>query len=151
MIDYLTLCQIQYILIFLIYLNERLEFKYIKHKDILLNKLHINKYDKKHSLYILYLLFNIQIYSITESNKRIIYIYYENAKLSKTIIIKEKIINDSIKVVLSLYYLDKYYITNLLEIYNCGIITHTNYLFKHSYNYMGKRREEFNRLTNIII
>lgn len=148
MFDYLTLYQVQYILIILIYLNERLEFKYIKNKDILLNKLLIQKYDKKHSLSILYLLFNIQIYTITESNKRIIYIYYENAKLSKSIIINEKIIDDSIKVVLSLYYLDKYYITNLLEIYNCGIVTHTNYLFKHSYNYMGIRREEFNKLKN---
>jgi hypothetical protein len=150
MTDYYILCQIQYILLFLIYLNERLFYKYIKNKDIILNYLHILNYDKFHSLYILYILFNIQIYTIKSANKRIINIFHENKKISTMVIKNEKPINESIKSILSLYYLDKYNIVNLLEIYNCGIIIHKNNLFNHIYNYLGERRVQF-QLYNITI
>jgi hypothetical protein len=147
MIDYYTLCQLQYILIIFIYLYEKLTLKYITNKDIILNDLHVYKYDKKHSLYILYIILDIQIYTISTDNHRIIYIYYKNEKLSTLCINNEKPKNDINKIILSLYYLDKYHIINLLDVYNCGVIIHTTKLFKHIYNYMGIKREIFNLLV----
>jgi len=147
MIDYYTLCQLQYILIIFIYLYEKLTLKYITNKDIILNDLNIYKYDKIHSLYILYLILDIQIYSICQDNNRIIYIYYQNNKISTLFIKNEKPHNNVNKIILSLHYLDKYHIINLLDIYNCGVIIHSTKFFKHIYNYMGKKREVFNLLV----
>lgn len=146
MIDYYTLCQLQYILIFFIYLYEKLTLKYITNKDIILNDLFIKKYDKEHSLYILYLILDIQIYTITNNYKRIINIYYNKNKISTLAIIDEKPVANQNKIILTLYYLDKYNIINILEVYNCGIVLHSTKLFKHIYNYVGHKREIFNLL-----
>jgi hypothetical protein len=151
MINQFTLNQLQYIILYLIYLCERLTFKYINQKDIILNDVNIILYDKFHSLFILYIILNIQIYTITNKNNlRIIHIYHENKKISSLSIYNEKPINNINKIVLTLYYLDKYNIINLLEIYNCGVIKHSNNYFMHYYNYLGNKREEFNLLKLII-
>jgi hypothetical protein len=151
MINQFTLNQLQYIILYLIYLCERLTFKYINQKDIILNDFNIILYDKFHSLFILYIILNIQIYTITNKNNlRIIHIYHENKKISSLSIYNEKPINNINKIVLTLYYLDKYNIINLLEIYNCGVIKHSNNYFMHYYNYLGNKREEFNLLKLII-
>lgn len=146
MIDYFTIIQIQYILLVCIYLIEKLYFKYILNKDIILNKLIYLNYDKINSLYILYLTFNIEIHTIQSKDKRNIFIYFNKNKISNVIIKNEKIINNKIFIILSLEYLDKYNFINLLEIYNCGIIAHTSMLFKHFYNYIGDRRNVYNHL-----
>jgi hypothetical protein len=141
MINYNIIIQLQYLLLYLIYLCERLTFKYIKNKDIILNDVNIILYDKIHSLYILYLILNIQIYTIYNiNNSRIIHIYHDNKKISSLTIHNEIPINNINKIVLTLYYLDKYSIINLLEIYNCGIIKHSNQFFIHHYNYLGYKR-----------
>ena len=147
MIDYYTLCQLQYILIIFIYLYEKLTLKYITNKDIILNNLNVYKYDKIHSLYILYLILDIQIYTICQDNNRIIYIYYKKEKISSLYIKNEKPYNNINKIILSLHYLDKYNIINILDIYNCGIIIHSTKFFKHIYNYIGIKREVFNLLV----
>lgn len=147
MITHEILYQIQYFICFIIYILEKLTFKYILNKDIIVNFLNIIKYDKLHSLFILYIIFNIQIYTIQKDDTKIIHIYYQNKKVSSLILKNEIPINSKNKIVLTFYYLDKYNIINSLEIYNCGVINHTTKLFKHIYNYLGNRRIEYDNIT----
>ncbi len=140
MISHITLYQIQYLLYIFIYLIERFYYKYIINKDIVTNLFSCIKYDNIHSLYILYLIFNIQIYTIQFFNKRIIKIYYQNKLISNVLISNETNLSNTNKKILTLEYIDKYFFINILEIYNCGIIYHTTLLFTHIYNFLGDRR-----------
>ena len=147
MINYEILYQIQYFLLYIIYLLEKLTCKYILNKDIIVNFLNIIKYDKIHSLFILYVIFDIQIYTIENNNTKIIHTYYQKKKISSIVLKNEMPLNEINKIILTFYYLDKYNIIHSLEIYNCGIINHSTKLFKHIYNYMGNRRMEYNAIT----
>lgn len=137
--------RLKFILCYIIYLIEKFLFKYITCKDIIKKFLNIDKYDKIHSLTILYIIFDIEIYTITYLYNRIITIYYNKKKISEIIINNEVNITNTNKPILSLYYLDQYHFINLLEVYNCGIIYHYTTLFTHIYNYLGDRRVEYDQ------
>lgn len=147
MINNVILAQIQYLICIIVYLVERLHIKYILNKDIILNFLNIIKYDKLHSLFILYVIFDIQIYTLVYNNIKVIHTYYQKKKISSLILKNEIPQNEINKIILTFYYLDKYNIINYLEVYNCGIINHSTNFFKHVYNYLGNRRVEHDNLT----
>jgi hypothetical protein len=149
MIEYVNLIKTQYFLCLLIYLLEKLIFKYYKCKDIFQKLFYIKKYDGIHSISILYLIFNIKIYTISYLKNRIIKIYYDQNKISDICIKNEQNITSKNKIILSLVYLDQYYFINILEIYNCGVVYHYTKLFTHIYNYIGERRIEYNILPII--
>lgn len=148
--EYIYLIQTQYLICILIYLLEKIIFKYNKCKDILKNKFYIKGYDKIHSLSILYLIFDIKIHTISFFKNRIIKIYYEQKKISDVCIKNEKNITCPNKIIVSLIYLDQYEFYNMLEIYNCGIIFHYTKFFTHVYNYLGERRIIYNILPNYL-
>jgi len=149
MIEYVYIIQTQYFICLLIYLLEKLIFKYFNCKDIFQKLFHVKKYDGIHSISILYLIFNIKIYTLSYLSTRIVKIYFNQNKISDTCIKNEKNINGSNKVILSIVYLDQYHFVNTLEVYNCGIVYHYTKLFTHIYNYIGKRRIEYNILPMI--
>lgn len=146
MIEYVYLIQTQYFICLLIYLLEKLIFKYYKCKDIFQKLFYVKKYDGIHSISILYLIFNIKIYTISYLKNRIIKIYYEQNKISDICIKNEQNITNTNKIILSIVYLDQYSFINILEVYNCGIVYHYTKLFTHIYNYIGERRIEYNIL-----
>ena len=146
MIEYVYLIQTQYFICFLIYLLEKLKFKYYKCKDIFQKLFYVDKYDGVHSISILYLIFNIKIYTISYFTNRIIKIYYDQNKISDICLKNEQNVTSNNKIILSIVYLDQYCFINILEIYNCGVVYHYTKLFTHIYNYMGKRRIEYNIL-----
>lgn len=139
-----NIIQVQYLLLICIYLLEKIIYKYIYCDDILIKKFISLNYDKIHTLYILYITFNIEIHTIKTNQYRYIYIYFNNSKLSNVCINNEHLINNKILKILSLEFLDNLNCIHLLEIYNCGIIIHTNHLFQHIYNYLGERRTNYN-------
>lgn len=143
-INYYNIIQIQYLLLICIYFLEKIYNKYIFSDDILLKKFICINYDNIHTLYILYIAFNIEIHTIITNEDRHIYIYFNNNKISNIFIKNEKLINNNISKILSLEFLDNLNFIHLLEIYNCGIIIHTNHLFQHIYNYLGERRTNYN-------
>lgn len=149
MIDYVYLIQIQYIICILVYLLEKIVFKYNYCKDIVKKLLYVKKYDGIHSISILYLIFDIKIYTLQFLSTKLIKIYYENKKISDICIKNEKNITCINKIILSIVYLDQYYFINLIEVYNCGIVYHSTKLFTHIYNYIGERRIEKSILPNI--
>lgn len=140
MLDYLTIIKFKYFVCFLIYILEKFIFKYFICEDIIKKYLNINKYDNYHTLYILYLIFNIEIHTIQYLQKRVIQIYYNKKLISNICIENETNITNENKIILSFLFLDQYSFTNLLQIYNCGIFSHSNNLFTHIYNYSGERR-----------
>jgi hypothetical protein len=142
MLDYELIIRFQNFICLLIYLLEKLIFKYILNNDIIIKLFNIKNYDKIHSMSILYLIFNIQIYTFKYLKNRIIKIYYNNEKISDVLIEKEINKNNKNKIVLKFIYLDQYNFINHLEIYNCGVIYHHTNMFTHTYNYLGNRREE---------
>lgn len=149
MIEYVNLIQTQYFICLLIYLLEKLIFKYYKCKDIFQKLFYVKKYDGVHSISILYLIFNIKIYTISYLKNRIIKIYYDQNKISDICIKNEQNITNKNKIILSIVYLDQYSFINILEIYNCGVVYHYTKLFTHIYNYIGERRIEYNILPII--
>jgi hypothetical protein len=149
MIEYVNLIKTQYFICLLIYLLEKLIFKYYKCKDIFQKLFYVKKYDGIHSISILYLIFNIKIYTISYLKNRIIKIYYDQNKISDICIKNEQNITCKNKIILSLVYLDQYYFINILEIYNCGVVYHYTKFFTHIYNYIGERRIEYNILPII--
>ena len=146
MIDQIILEQLKCFICFLIFILEKFIFKYYTCKDIIQKIFYVSKYDKIHSVSILYLVFDIKIYTIQYLTNRIIKIYYNKEKVSDTFISNENNLTNINKIVLSFVYLDQYNFINLLEIYNCGIIYHYTKLFTHIYNYLGNRRIEYNLL-----
>ena len=146
MIEYVYLIQTQYFICLLIYLLEKLIFKYYKCKDIFQKLFYVQKYDGIHSISILYLIINIKIYTISYLKNRIIKIYYEKNKISDICIKNEQNITNTNKIILSIIYLDQYSFINILKVYNCGIVYHYTKLFTHIYNYIGERRIEYNIL-----
>lgn len=150
MIEYVYLIQTQYFICFLIYLLEKLIFKYYKCKDIFQKLFYVDKYDGVHSISILYLIFNIKIYTISYFTNRIIKIYYDQNKISDICLKNEQNVTSNNKIILSIVYLDQYCFMNILEIYNCGVVYHYTKLFTHIYNYMGKRRIEYNILPILL-
>jgi hypothetical protein len=140
MVDYLIILKFKYFICFLIYILEKFIYKYFICEDIIKKKLNINKYDNYHTLYILYLIFNIEIHTIQYLQKRFIQIFYNKKLISNICIENENNITNKNKIILSFLFLDQYYFTNLLQIYNCGIFYHSNNLFTHIYNYSGERR-----------
>lgn len=146
MINIIIFEQLKYFICLLVFILEKFIFKYYTCKDIIQKIFYVPKYDKIHSVSILYLIFDIKIYTIRYLTNRIIKIYYNKEKISDIVIKNEKNLTDVNKIVLSFVYLDKYHFINLLEIYNCGIIYHYNKLFTHIYNYLGNRRIEYNIL-----
>jgi|Laugresu1bdmlbdd_1035124.scaffolds.fasta_scaffold00028_35 hypothetical protein len=146
MINYVLIYKIQYIICLIIYLLEKLIFKYHKHKDIFKKLLYIDKYDNIHSVSILYLIFDIQIYTLKILSDRLITIYYEKSKISNVFIKNEENMTTDNKIILSIIYLDQYNFINYLKVYNCGIIYHYTNMFTHIYNYLGERRIEYNIL-----
>lgn len=143
----LDILKLKYFICILIYILEKFILKYIKYKDIFQKLFYVEKYDGIHSVYILYLIFDIKIYTIKYFSTRIIKIYYNKNKISD-VCIKNEINNN--KVILSIVYLDKYRFINILEVYNCGIVYHYTKFFTHVYNYIGERRVEYNMLENFI-
>lgn len=142
MLDQLSILRFKYFICLLIFILEKFIIKYITHDDIIKKKLYINKYDNYNNLYILYLIFNIEIHTIQNLKGRIIQIFYNKELISKICIKNEHNITNSNKIILSLLYLDQYYFTNILQIYNCGVCCHSNSMFTHIYNYVGMRRCE---------
>ncbi len=138
----INLIEFKYFICLLIYILEKFIYKYLICEDIIKKCLYVEKYDNIHNLSILYLLFNIEIHTIYNIKKRFIQIFYNKELISNICIIDEKnIVNDN-KIILSFLYLDQYYFTNILQIYNCGVFYHSNSLFTHVYNYLGNRRCE---------
>jgi len=146
MINLFLLEQFKYFICLLIFILEKFIFKYHICKDIIQKILYVPKYDKIHSISILYLIFDIKIYTIQYLSNKIIKIYYNKEKISDIFISSEKNLTNTNKIVLSFLYLDQYHFINLLEIYNCGVIYHYTKLFTHVYNYLGNRRIEYNIL-----
>ena len=142
MLDYISIIEFKYFICLLIYILEKFKFKYFTCDDIIKKKINIYNYDKSHSLCILYLIFNIEIHTIYKLHKRIIQIFYNKELISNICIKNEKNITNQNKIILSLLYLDQYYFTNMLQIYNCGIFYHSNNIFTNIYNYLGDRRCE---------
>lgn len=140
MIDYLIILEFKYFICLLIYILEKFIFKYFTCEDIIVKRLSVKGYDNYNNLFILYLIFNIEIHTIQNLKKRIIQIFYNKELISNVCIENEKNTTSDNKIILSFIYLDQYYFTNLLQIYNCGIFYHSNYIFTHIYNYLGKRR-----------
>lgn len=146
-LDPILLYKLKFIFIYCSFLYEKLLIKYKVNNDILLNSYFISKYDKIHDMYILDYMFNIRICTILNSDKDLlhIYIYKNNIKISELVLKKNKIINkNSHKIILSFHYLDNYFIYNILEVYNCGIINHSNFLINNFYNYKGIKRNQIN-------
>lgn len=146
-IDPITFYQLKLILFYCFTTYKKLINKYRLNNDILLNSYYISKYDKIHDLYILDYIFNIRISTIINSQKDLIYIYVykNNTKISELILKNNKIINNNNhKILLSFHYLDNYLFYNILEVYNCGIINHSNLLINNFYNYKGIKRNEIN-------
>ena len=81
MVEYVYIIQTQYFICLLIYLLEKLIFKYFKCKDIFQKLFHVEKYDGIHSIAILYLIFNIKIYTLSYFSTRIVKIYYDQNKI----------------------------------------------------------------------
>lgn len=131
-------------LYYLSILYNKLLLKYIENNDILLRHYHIKKYDSIHDIYNLDYIFNINIRTIINTKLNLVYIdiFHNDEKKSELVIINNnKIINNQIvKIILSLQYLDNYNFINQINIYNCGIIEHKNFLVHHFYNFKGMRR-----------
>ncbi len=142
MIDLFYILQVKFFICFLIYILEKFIFKYLEGKDIIKKIYNTIKYDKEHSIFIIYLLFSIEIHTITFLKSRIIKIYYSNDLISSVKIDNENNISNVNKIILSFVYLDQYHFINILQIYNCGVIYHSTKLFTHTYNYLGNRRIE---------
>lgn len=140
MIDHITIMKFNYFICLLIYILEKFKFKYFTCDDIIKKKLKIKNYDKSHNLCILYLIFNIEIHTIYKLHKRVIQIFYNKDLISNICIDNEQNITNKNKMILSLLYLDQYYFTNMLQIYNCGVFYHSNNIFTNMYNYLGERR-----------
>lgn len=147
MIEWAYINQVKYFICILIYILEKFIFKYNYCKDIIKKLFHVELYDNINTISILYLLFNIEIHTIQNiSNQiinKIIKIYYNNEMISNIYIENEINKSSENKIILSFVYLDKYHFTNILQIYNCGIVYHSTKLFTHVYNYTGDRRIEF--------
>ena len=148
MIEINVIHQIQYILIYLLYIIQKLYDKYILNNEIIINRLEVENYDNIHTLYITYIRHGIKIHTLlnNKNKTRIITIYYNNTELSSLYIENERSKN---KKILEIHYLDNYFTYNILEVFNCGIINHNCIpvnnmgLFKHVYNYIGEKRIEY--------
>lgn len=123
--------------------------KYIRKNDIILYTTNCKKYDKIHDLIIIYCIFNIQIHTYRNMEKKYKrnIIYKDNIKLSDVSFINEIPINGKENnIELHIVFLDNLYITNQLIIYNCGILIHENFFISHIYNYLSNRRNYNKRL-----
>lgn len=146
-LDQITIYQLKIIILYCFNLYDKIINKYKLNNDILLNSYFIPKYDKIHDMYILDYIFNIRINTIinTKNKLQYIYIYKNNIKISELILKKNKIINqNNHKILLSFHYLDNYLLYNILEVYNSGIINHSNIIVNNFYNYKGIKRNQIN-------
>jgi hypothetical protein len=129
-------------LIILIYLVEDLIKKSLNESNIILYNFTDKLYDYQNSICILYLTHNIQIHTIVNNIRkdRIIYIYHNHILKSSVKLINEK--NNSIKnrIILTIHYIDKFYLYHCIMIYNYGVVQHETNFFRHYYNCIGEKR-----------
>lgn len=138
------LYQLRFIFLYLIYLYNQSIIKYQYNEDILLNSYHIIQYDDIHDLYISEYIFNIQIHCFInkKENIKIIYIYQYDNQISKCVIKNNITINpNNYNIICRIDYLDKYFIFNQLNIFECGIILHDNPIINNYYTYKGIQKK----------
>ncbi len=125
-----------------IYLIEDIFKKTLAGSNIILYKFYDSFYDYKSNIHILYLSHNIEMHTIQDikTKERIIYIYHNKVLKSSVKLIAEKNKNYKNKVILTVYYIDKYYLLHIIIIYSYGIISHQTNFFMHHYNYIGEKR-----------
>lgn len=130
-----------YILSYLCSTSKKLDSRYNKFNDnVVLHRFMKDKYDNKHTIVSIYAILGIKITTIECDDSKFIIVYKDDKCISTLVLKKDKPINDEIKCILGIEFLDDILIKNTIMVFNCGIIIHGNCLTRHIYNYKGEQR-----------